>query len=606
MTTNLIKSLNLTKTATAEIDGERRVTFVASSPSEDRDHEWMNVSTLRLPLKKGGTLNVADIPPEGSTLVDIPLLVNHDITEVDKVIGSVRKAYYRDGDLIFDAGISSRPYAQDIFKLVDEGHLDNAFSISVTDYDYNFETGEISNGEIIEVSLVARGSNRDAQVLSVKSAKESQMDETAPKTAEAPAVEPTADAEPTTSPEEPVVETQEVEDEPQDVRVELPQEPETKSTNEGKEKAMDKEIAKTVVVEPKADQTVTAVKTTAAEYLKSKSALKDFTRIMIANKGKTAEAGVNAWMANLESKDITLPADGGLLPTTIEQIFFKTWYDNTGVLGTFDNINANAGAIYAFTGTGENIRAKGHRKGDLKVDQNVTMLRRDLKYKIIYKRLPIDLQDLIDDQTGELSRFRAEELAQRVASEVALGAILGDGRTAPVGDNPDYRVFDGTRGLWSMVADLDASGNATANPFAAAVARTVEITAGDNLYDKIRKTAGQVRDEFNRGKVVIIETGDLTTLELLKDLDGRYLFQPGTDVRSILGYDIYEMDGVKDSGYDVIAYARGSYKLHSSNNMTRSWFDGNYNRDYMMVERSVNGSLGGNRAVAGYVTADSE
>lgn len=598
------KTLTLTKSADTEINGERRVTFVASDNSEDRDHERMNVETLRLPLKKGGELKVSAIPAEGTELIDIPLIVDHNMWEVDKTIGSVRKASYENGQLIFECGISSRPYAQDIFKLIDEQHLSNSFSISVTDYDYNFETKEISNGEIVEVSLVTRGSNKDAQVLSVKGVKEQPMNNSdttteTPAQAEETKTETTAEEQASTEP------TETAQEESQDTAVELPQEPVAKSIKP-KETNMNDEIAKAMVKPEAADQTVTAVKTTASEYLKSKSALKDFTRIMIANKGKTADAGVNAWLENLSTKDITLPADGGILPTTIEQIFFKTWYDNDGILGTFDNINANAGAIYAFTGTGENIRAKGHRKGDLKVDQNVTTLRRDLKSKIIYKRLPIDLQDLIDDQTGELSRFRAEELAQRVASEIALGAILGDGRSAPEGDNPDYRVFDGTRGLWNMVADLNNSGNASSHPFEAAVARTVDNVAGDNLYDKIRKTAGQVRDEFNRGKVVIVETGDLTTLELLKDIDGRYLFQPGSDVRALLGYAIFEMDGVNAAGYDVIAYARGAYKLHSSNNMTRSWFDGNYNRDYMMVERSVNGSLGGARAVAGYVSADSE
>lgn len=610
-----LKSLSLTKTKVAEVDGERRVTFVASSASEDRDHEHMEIETLRLPLKKGGEMRVSAIPAEGTDLIDIPLLTNHDTWEVEKTIGSVRKAYFENGRLIFEAGISGRDYAQDVFKLIDEGHLDNAFSISVTDYDYNFETGTISNGEIMEVSLVTRGSNKDAQVLSVKAMKgksmeenpEAQYEETKVPKTEIPAEE-TATKEKTVVTGANAEETAEATEE--EVETKTPTEPEktaeesseVETKSNVKEKSMDKEIAKSMVAE-KADQKETSVKFAQNDYLKSKSAIANFTKIMIANKGKTGEAGVTAWMNHLNSKGITVPADGGILPAELEQIFFKTWYDNDGILGTFDNINANAAAIYAFTGEGEGIRAKGHRKGDAKVDQSVAMLRRDLKNKIIYKRLPIDLQDLIDDTTGELSRFRAEELAQRVASEVVLGAILGDGRAAPSGDDPDYRVFDGTRGLWSMVADIN--GSTTANTFAAAVATQVANVATDNLYDKIRKTAGTVRDEFGRGKVVIVETGDLTDLELLKGEDGHYLFTPGSDVRRTLGYDIYEMDGVKAAGYDVIAYARGAYKLHSSNNMTRSWFDGNYNNDYMMVERSVNGSLGGHRVAAGYVGGES-
>ena len=158
------KLLNV-KVATKEIDGERTVVFVASSQNVDRDAEIVDVKSLRLPLKGGNYIVASQLT--GNENVDIPFLIDHSWS-VENVIGSVRKAYLNEsGELIFEAGISNRDKAQDLLTLLEEKHLDNAFSISMYDYDYSENT--IYNAEVVEVSLVWRGSNKDARLLAVKS-----------------------------------------------------------------------------------------------------------------------------------------------------------------------------------------------------------------------------------------------------------------------------------------------------------------------------------------------------------------------------------------------------------------------------------------------------
>ena len=88
------KSLSLTKTKIAEVEGEHTITFVASSANVDRDFERLDIGTFRLPVKGGGTIRVAQLPADGATNIDIPLLTDHDLWSVDKVIGSVRKASF--------------------------------------------------------------------------------------------------------------------------------------------------------------------------------------------------------------------------------------------------------------------------------------------------------------------------------------------------------------------------------------------------------------------------------------------------------------------------------------------------------------------------------
>lgn len=606
------KSITLTRKKVADVDGEHRVTFVASSANEDRDHEVIEIGTFKLPLKGGGSIRVDEIPAEGTDLVDVPLLTDHDVYEVDKTIGSVRKAYYANDELVFEAGISSRPYAQEIYTLIEEKHLDNAFSISFGDYNYNPDTKVITDGEIYEVSVVTRGSNRDARVLSAKGLKEDKVETKAPETpaeeetkAEEAVVEQTP-AEPAEKSVEPD-EAKEVEETQADeAKSEEPVEKtaETKSikSEEGKEKAMDKEIAKSMVKEP--SQAVTA-KAIAGDYLKSNQAMTDFRDIIVSMKGQSSKDIMKAWGAKIKEKGITGDA---ILPSAIEQIFFKTWYDETSPLSTFRTIRTTASAMNAFTGEGENIRAKGHKKGETKADQVVENLRRDLKAKLIYKKLPIDLQDLIDDKTGELTAFRAEELAQRVLGEIVRGAIPGDGRTAPAEGQPDYRVFDGTRGLFSMKADLDtaattpAENESTAIRYARAVATVVANNATDNLYDKIVKVLAQIRNK-GFGKAIAVEPGAISTLKLLKGEDGHYIFPAGSSVEDGIEARVFEVEGIEGSGYDVIGWAQKGYGLHAGDEMVRTAFDVNTNEDTMLVERSAAGSLFGHRSCAGYKSA---
>ena len=163
------KSIRFNATVrTKDVDGERRIVFVASSGSVDRDYERVDVPSLRLPLKAGGEIQVSQIGSEGVEGVDIPLMLNHS-GDIRDVIGSVRKAWFENGELIFEAGISSRGIAQEILTLIDEGHLSNAFSITMIDFDFDYDTETIRNAEVIEVSVVYRGSNKDARLLAVKS-----------------------------------------------------------------------------------------------------------------------------------------------------------------------------------------------------------------------------------------------------------------------------------------------------------------------------------------------------------------------------------------------------------------------------------------------------
>lgn len=589
------KSIRFNATVkTKDVDGERRIVFVASSGSVDRDYERVDVPSLRLPLKAGGEIQVSQIGSEGVEGVDIPLMLNHS-GDIRDVIGSVRKAWFENGELIFEAGISSRGIAQEILTLIDEGHLSNAFSITMIDFDFDYDTETIRNAEVIEVSVVYRGSNKDARLLAVKSLLGGEQMEEAEKveapieaetveTVEEPVGEaPVEQVEESANEAEAETEKEEAEaEEPVDetaTEQEQPAEPTAQEEPKEKEQEMEKEIAQDAVVAK-----ATPVQTAKSEsnYLASKKALADFKDIVLSHHRGDNASIMKAWMSHISSKAISGDA---ILPTRIEQIFFKTWTDKAEILNTFRTLGVRAGAVYAMKATA-NGTALAHEKGATKLNQEIEAVRRDLKGLGIYKKLPIDLQDLFDDETGELLAFRVEELAGRVAHAIVVGAIVGG-----------YKDANG-RGLFSMKGDLDGASASPADGFGSAVATVIPNSNTDSDLAKAIKTTGAVKGDR---RILIVPAGWTTNARIA--LIG--MNYPVADLAEFVGADeIHELDEMTGSGYDMIAYARDSYVLAGEANASvRTDFDLDKNQDVMLVERYVGGSITGYKNLAGYASA---
>lgn len=159
----------------------KRITAVVTAPTVDRDNDIIDTMSLKLPVKGGGLIKVADIQGEQDVL--IPFMLDHSWS-VESQIGSGRKAWVNEmGELVVEFVFSSRDIAQDVFTLIEEGHIDNSFSITVQyDMDSTEERAEygydIKNAEVVEISLVFKGSNRNARLLEVKKRLEATMPKT--------------------------------------------------------------------------------------------------------------------------------------------------------------------------------------------------------------------------------------------------------------------------------------------------------------------------------------------------------------------------------------------------------------------------------------------
>ena len=391
-----------------EVNEERRIRFVASSVNEDRHYEKVDVASLRLPLKQGGEIRAGAIPTEGvNDLVDIPLILNHS-GDVRDTIGSVRSAFYENGELIFEAGISKREIAQEMLLLLEEGHLSNAFSITMSDFDYNFESETISNAEIIEVSLVFRGANREARLLAVKSLKGDEMSQEK----ETPEV---LKKEATTTVYPEVV----ADDEPEVEQAK--NSTENNNSNEEKEEEMDKEIAKDAI-----SAMPSQVSKATTDYLNTKGAVVDFANALQDNAGASAEDFKKAWAAKVASKGITNVEQ--LLPGALVSAIS----DGIEKAGTIWNVVNKTGlTVRRIDAETAGARAQGHKRGTTKKEMALTFTDRVIRAGFIYDYITLNKEDIRENQdTGALVKFVLETLPKRIITEIERAIVLGDGRTA--------------------------------------------------------------------------------------------------------------------------------------------------------------------------------
>lgn len=391
-----------------EVNEERRIRFVASSVNEDRHYEKVDVASLRLPLKQGGEIRAGAIPTEGvNDLVDIPLILNHS-GDVRDTIGSVRSAFYENGELIFEAGISKREIAQEMLLLLEEGHLSNAFSITMSDFDYNFESETISNAEIIEVSLVFRGANREARLLAVKSLKGDEMSQEK----ETPEV---LKKEATTTVYPEIV----ADDEPEVEQAE--NSTENNNSNEEKEEEMNKEIAKDAI-----SAMPSQVSKATTDYLNTKGAVVDFANALQDNAGASAEDFKKAWAAKVASKGITNVEQ--LLPGALVSAIS----DGIEKAGTIWNVVNKTGlTVRRIDAETAGARAQGHKRGTTKKEMSLTFTDRVIRAGFIYDYITLNKEDIRENQdTGALVKFVLETLPKRIITEIERAIVLGDGRTA--------------------------------------------------------------------------------------------------------------------------------------------------------------------------------
>ena len=506
---------------------ERRIRFVASSVNEDRHYEKVDVASLRLPLKQGGEIRAGAIPTEGvNDLVDIPLILNHS-GDVRDTIGSVRSAFYENGELIFEAGISKREIAQEMLLLLEEGHLSNAFSITMSDFDYNFESETISNAEIIEVSLVFRGANREARLLAVKSLKGDEMSQEK-ETPEVLKKEATT----TVYPEIVADDEPEVEQAKNSI--------ENNNYNEEKEEEMDKELAKDAISKAAPSQTMKS----SSNYLETREAMNDYAKILEKFAGANANEVKKAWADHVAHKGISNVE--ALLPGAMVSAIS----DGIEKSGTIWNILNKTGlTVRRIDAEIAGARAQGHKRGTTKKETTLTFTDRVIRAGFIYDYLKLNKEDIVENRdTGALVKFVLETLPKRIITELERAVVIGDGRNG-----------DGDDKINSFVSILEDAKN---NVFATEYTPVKD----EPLYKSIVKAAANIVAE---GDVYLVMSKSAKAeLKLSETKSGALVFPLGGDIAGTLEVkEIFTPSWFAPEGVQAVIFVGDAYETVGDNSI---------------------------------------
>lgn len=597
-----MSKLNLTQTFKAQIgSGEKReITFLANSGKPMANGETIDLDTLQTrDPETGANVLVKDLNASDSKNY-LPLLVDHEWS-VDKKAGEVRGLWLDDAGLMARATLANNDNGNNVLALAKDDMLDT-FSVTVEFADGDQDKdGVIHNGRLLEISAVWLGNDETTKLVSVNERKDAEMANISMNELTADEAKSLNDAiDELKAKVQALTEGGDGDGEGDapatsnggdDTTPAEPAKNESKSVNNFVNIQMNERKAEK---ESKTKVNQIEVKSNSKSYIDSNDAVRDFARIIKESRGE--EAARTSWNSKLRSYAL----DADILPTSIEQIFFKTWTDQDSILSTFRTTGKRSMDIYALAPVSdEGGRAKGHKPGEVKQDQELKTFTRMTRVKGIYKKLPLDLQDLVDDDSGELVAFRAQELADRVANEIVVSALIGDGRTE---GTPDLRTFDGTKGLWSMKADID--GSTTKDTYASAVATKVTEVAGDSLYASYFKTLSAVHT--NGRKVLVVPYGAIAELLTSKDTTNKPIFAPGTTPEQIFpNTRVFELEEMVGNEMQAIAYADGSAYVLNGDSAGRVFtdFDITKNQDVMEVVRYVGGSLQGRKLAAGLVKA---
>lgn len=298
------------------------------------------------------------------------------------------------------------------------------------------------------------------------------------------------------------------------------------------------------------------------------------------------------WAKELRSHGATTN-DGitGLgLPVDTRSLVIDAIEKSEGLISHFDELGGKSYLIKLITdeedADSEFSRAHGFKKGDEKIFEKLLNTPRTIYNKMVYKMLDLDTMEIYENP--ELIDVRARELVQKLIIEVERAAVIGDGRTAPTGNNPDYRMFDGSRGFYSMLADAQAT-----EGYGQLMASSITMPAGSNLYDASIEAESEIESEG--GLIYVTKKALVKELRQAKksSTSNEPLFEPGTKIEDLLGAQrIYTPTWMKNAPVDVIVFANKSYGLiGKSNPDMRPEFNAVKNQDILLAEFPRGGSL---------------
>lgn len=236
--------------------------------------------------------------------------------------------------------------------------------------------------------------------------------------------------------------------------------------------------------------------------------------------------------------------------------------------------------------TNEEARARGYVKGNRKVEEVFSLLKRSTDPQTIYKKQKMDRDDIIDITDFDVVAWLKGEMRMMLNEEIARAVLIGDGRLS---SDDDKIKEDHVR---PIVTD-DALYNITA---------TVEGGTPEILAKNLIKAAIRARKDYKGSGSPILFTGEsmLTELMLLEDGLGHPLYAdeaalarrmrvsrivtcPLMDTATVNGNALYGVI-VNLTDYNIGADKGGEINMFDD-------FDIDFNQQKYLIETRISGAL---------------
>lgn len=243
--------------------------------------------------------------------------------------------------------------------------------------------------------------------------------------------------------------------------------------------------------------------------------------------------------------------------------------------------------------TADEARAKGYVKGNQKVEEVITALKRSTTPQTVYKLQKLDRDDIIDITDFDVVAFMKLEMRGKLQEELARAFLIGDGRLASSDDkiNPlNIRPILGDSSVYTIAKSMTPAQNETEYAF-----------AGRFIDEAIK-----ARKEYKgSGNLTLYCTEDLLTdMLLLKDSLGHRIYKTEQElatalrVSEIVSVPVMENVVRTDSGYDYtlmgIFVNLSDYTVGADKGGATTMFDDfdlDFNKYEYLIETRCSGAL---------------
>ena len=164
--------------------------------------------------------------------------------------------------------------------------------------------------------------------------------------------------------------------------------------------------------------------------------------------------------------------------------------------------------------TADDARAKGYIKGNKKVEEVFTLLKRSTTPTTIYKKQKMDRDDVADITDFDVVSWIKSEMRVMLDEEIARAILVGDGRSTASDDKineSNIRPIWKDDSLYTIKATVQLGASET------------ETTKGKKFIKAVLKAR---KDYKGSGNPILLTTEDvLTDLLLIEDTNGRNIYE---------------------------------------------------------------------------------